>query len=134
QTASDAALSEDRRRLTALFELATTASSARELRTYGIAGPLAARHDALPQQIRRASARAALHAALWEAVGWLVFAAGLVGAIVVLVLRAAHGHVSPGSVVEAVTLLRRAQTQISRSTDTAGSFATALRGAGELLW
>jgi ATP-binding cassette subfamily B protein len=63
-----------------------------------------------------------------------VFAAGLIGAIVVLVLRAAHGHVSPGSVVEAVTLMRRAQTQISRSTDTAGSFATAVRAAGELLW
>jgi ATP-binding cassette subfamily B protein len=50
------------------------------------------------------------------------------------VLRAAHGHVSPGAVVEAVTLLRRAQTQISRSTDTAGSFGTSLSAARELLW
>lgn len=64
----------------------------------------------------------------------MVFAAGLVGAIVVLVLRAAHGHVSPGSVVMAVTLLRRTQTQISRSTDTAGSFTTAVAAARELLW
>jgi ABC-type multidrug transport system fused ATPase/permease subunit len=67
-------------------------------------------------------------------VGWVVFAAGLVAAIVVLVLRAAHGHVSPGSVVMAVTLMRRAQTQISRSTDTAGSFNTSATAAGELLW
>ncbi len=63
-----------------------------------------------------------------------MFAAGLVAAIVVLVLRAAHGQVSPGSVVEAVTLMRRAQTQISRSTDTAGSFQTSLTAARELLW
>jgi ATP-binding cassette subfamily B protein len=42
--------------------------------------------------------------------------------------------VSPGSVVEAVTLMRRAQTQISRSTDTAGSFQTSLTAARELLW
>jgi ATP-binding cassette, subfamily B, bacterial len=50
------------------------------------------------------------------------------------VLRAAHGHISPGSVVMAVTLMRRAQTQISRSTDTAGSFATSVATARELLW
>jgi ATP-binding cassette subfamily B protein len=34
----------------------------------------------------------------------------------------------------AVTLLRRAQTQISRSTDTAGSFNTSLAAARQLLW
>jgi ATP-binding cassette subfamily B protein len=33
-----------------------------------------------------------------------------------------------------VSLLRRAQTQVSRSTDTAGSFATAARTADHLLW
>jgi ATP-binding cassette subfamily B protein len=134
QKDSDDALAEDRRLLDELFTLATTASSARELRTYSIAGELSARHAALAERVRRRQVRAALVSALWEGLGWLVFAAGLVAAIVVLVLRAAHGHVSPGSVVEAVTLMRRAQTQISRSTDTAGSFATALRGAGELLW
>jgi ATP-binding cassette subfamily B protein len=63
-----------------------------------------------------------------------VFAIGLVAAIVALVLRAADGHISPGSIVMAVTLMRRAQTQISRSTDTAGSFATSVSAARELLW
>jgi ATP-binding cassette subfamily B protein len=67
-------------------------------------------------------------------VGWVVFAAGVIAAIVVLVLRAAHGHATPGDVVMAVTLLRRAQTQISRSTDTAGSFSTSLTTARGLLW
>jgi ATP-binding cassette, subfamily B, bacterial len=134
QTAADETLSEDRRLLAALFELATTASSARELRTYGITGALAARHHVLAHRVRRRAVRAALVSAAWEALGWVVFAAGLVAAIVVLVLRAAHGHVSPGSVVMAVTLMRRAQTQISRSTDTAGSFTTSVSAARELLW
>jgi ATP-binding cassette subfamily B protein len=134
QSESDDALAEDRRLLDELFSLATTASSARELRTYAITTALPVRHAALAQRVRRREVHAAVVSALWEGLGWLVFAAGLVGAIVVLVLRAAHGHVSPGSVVEAVTLMRRAQTQISRSTDTAGSFATAVRAAGELLW
>jgi len=52
----------------------------------------------------------------------------------VLVLRAAHGHVSPGDVVMAVSLMRRAQSQISRSTDTASSFNTARLAANQLLW
>jgi ATP-binding cassette subfamily B protein len=127
-------LAEDRRMLEDLFSLATSADSARELRTYGLSGALAARHAELSERVRRGSVRAALRGAAWEAVGWVVFAAGLVGAIVVLVLRAAHNEVTPGSVVMAVSLMRRAQTQISSSTDSAGSLNTALGAARQLLW
>jgi ATP-binding cassette subfamily B protein len=134
QSNADRAITEDRRLLDQLFWLATTASSARELRTYGITGPLAERHRELAERVRRRAVRAAFVSALWEGLGWLVFALGLVAAIVALVLRAADGHISPGSVVMAVTLMRRAQTQISRSTDTAGSFATSVSAARELLW
>ncbi|MFZ0386811.1 MAG: ABC transporter ATP-binding protein [Solirubrobacteraceae bacterium] len=134
QSDADRAITEDRRLLDQLFWLATTASSARELRTYGITGPLAERHRELAERVRRRAVRAAFVSALWEGLGWLVFALGLVAAIVALVLRAAHGHISPGSVVMAVTLMRRAQTQISRSTDTAGSFASSVSAARELLW
>jgi ATP-binding cassette subfamily B protein len=134
QRRTDDALAEDRRLLEGLFSLATGADSARELRTYGITDELARRHADLGERVRRRAVRAAVLSSALEAAGWLVFAAGLVGAIVVLVLRAAHGHVSPGQVVMAVSLLRRAQTQISRSTDTAGSFNTAIATAGRLLW
>ena len=134
QSDADLAITEDRRLLDQLFWLATTASSARELRTYAITGPLAERHRELSERVRRRAVHAALISALWEGAGWLVFALGLVAAIVALVLRAAHGHISPGSVVMAVTLMRRAQTQISRSTDTAGSFATSVAAGRELLW
>jgi ATP-binding cassette, subfamily B, bacterial len=134
QSDADDALAEDRRRLGALFDIATAAASARELRTYGLTAALPERHAALAERVRRRAVRAAVVSALWEGAGWLLFAVGLVSAIVVLVLRAAHGHVSPGGVVEAVTLMRRAQTQISRSTDTAGSFATSLGAARDLVW
>jgi len=127
-------LADKRRLLTDLFTLATTAASARELRTYGVTAPLARRHAELAEVVRRDSVRAALHSAAWEAAGWGVFAIGLVAAIVILVLRAAHGHVSPGAVVMSVTLMRRAQTQISSSTDTMGSFNTARNAADQLLW
>ncbi len=107
-------MAEDRRLLAALFAVATSPDTARELRTYGITGALIERHDELTERLRRRTTRAALISAMFEGIGWVIFAIGLVGAIVVLVLRAAHGHVSPGSVVMAVSLMRRAQTQISR--------------------
>jgi ATP-binding cassette, subfamily B, bacterial len=134
QRRADNAVAEDRRLLGELFSLATGADSARELRTYGITEALAERHAQLSERVRRRAVRAAVLSAALEAVGWIVFAVGLVGAIVALVLRAAHGHVSPGQVVMAVSLLRRAQTQISRSTDTAASFNTSVTTAGQLLW
>jgi ATP-binding cassette, subfamily B, bacterial len=78
--------------------------------------------------------RAAHVAALWEAAGWILYAAGFGGAIVSLVLRAAHGHASPGAVVEVVSLLRRAQRQVSGASTSAGSFAVAATTADRLLW
>jgi len=134
QQRADNALAAARRLLDELFGLATSAGEARELRTYGITDALAARHAALAEGVRRRAVRAALVSAGLEALGWVVFAAGVVAAIVVLVLQAADGHVSPGQVVMAVTLLRRAQTQISRSTDTAGSLNTSLGAARQLIW
>jgi ATP-binding cassette, subfamily B, bacterial len=134
QQRADDALAEDRRLLGALFAFATSPDSAREVRSYGISDALTRRHEELTERVRRRSVRAALLSSGLEAVGWLVFAAGLIAAIVVLVLRAVDGDVTPGQVVMAVSLMRRAQTQISRSTDSAGNFNTALAAARQLLW
>ena len=134
QRRGDNDLAEDRRMLNDLFAMATSADSARELRTYGITDAVIARHRELTENVRRQSLRIALVSSLIEGLGWVLFALGVVGAIVVLVLRAAHGHVSPGSVVMAVTLMRRAQTQIARSTDTASNFNSSVTTAQQLLW
>jgi len=125
----------DVRRLTgALFTLASTAGPARELRTFGITGALLDRHAAAGDEMNTASLRAATRAALCEAAGWICYAAGFGAAIVLLVLRAAHGQVSTGSVVEVVSLLRRAQRQVTGASNTAGSFAIASSTADRLLW
>jgi ATP-binding cassette subfamily B protein len=127
-------LAPDRRLAGQLFALATTADTAKELRTYGLTGSLAARHAAISEDVRARSVRGALRSAAWEALGWICYAAGFVLVIIVLVLRAVHGHTSPGQVVMAVSLMRRAQAQVSSATDTAGSLATAVRTARRLLW
>jgi ATP-binding cassette, subfamily B, bacterial len=131
---NDDDLADSRRLLGELFSLAATAGPARELRTFGVTGALLAEHARLGDEINRQALRAARRAAIWQAAGWLLYAAGFAGAVVVLVLRAAHGSTSPGEVVEAVSLLRRAQRQVSGATTTAGSFATANTTADRLLW
>ncbi len=133
QKRSDDELAEDRRLLADLFRLTTTAETAKELRICGVTGDLAARHAELGERVRSRTVRAAWRSAGWEAAGWLVYAAGFTGAIVLLVLRAAHGHTSPGQVVMAVSLLRRAQGQVSGATDTAGAMGSAFRTARRLL-
>jgi ATP-binding cassette subfamily B protein len=130
---ADDDLAEDRRLLDDLFRLTTTAETAKELRISGITGALADRHAALGERVRSRSVRAAWRSASWEAAGWLVYAVGFTAAIALLVWRAAHGHASPGQVVMAVSLLRRAQGQVSGATDTAGAMGTAFRTARDLL-
>ncbi len=131
---SDDDLADSRRLLNELFSIASTAAPARELRTFGVTEGLLARHRRLGDEVNARALRAARSAAVWEAVGWIVYAAGFGVAIVALVLRAAHGSASPGAVVEVVSLLRRAQRQVTGATTSAGSFATASATANRLLW
>ena len=125
----------DRRRLRDdLFSLTSAAAPARELRTFGVTDGLLARHARLGDEVNRKALRAAHVAAVWEAAGWVLYAAGFGAAIAALVLRAAHGHASPGAVVEVVSLMRRAQRQVSGASASAGSFATSAATADRLLW
>ncbi len=134
QKRSDDHLADPRRLLDDLFSLASTAAPARELRTFGVTEGLLARHKRLGDEVNRRALRAAHVAALTEAAGWVLYAAGFGVAIVALVLRAAHGAASPGAVVEVVSLLRRAQRQVTGASTSAGSFATAATTADRLLW
>jgi len=131
---SDDELADPRRLLDNLFSLASTAAPARELRTFGITAAMLDRHVQLGDSVNARSLRSARTAAIWEASGWVVYAAGFGIAIVALVLRAAHGAASPGSVVEVVSLLRRAQRQVTGASTTAGSFASASATANRMLW
>jgi ATP-binding cassette, subfamily B, bacterial len=133
QKQTDDELAEDKRLLGELFQLTTNAATAKELRISGVTGDLAARHAELGERIRARTVRAARRSAAWEALGWFGYAAGFTAAIVLLVLRAAHGHTSPGQVVMAVSLLRRAQGQVSGATDTAGAMGNAYRTARLLI-
>jgi ABC-type multidrug transport system fused ATPase/permease subunit len=63
QKASDDVLADDRRLLDELFNLASGASSARELRTFGVTGAILERHATLGDRINRQAMRAARRSA-----------------------------------------------------------------------
>jgi ATP-binding cassette subfamily B protein len=134
QKRNDDELAGSRRLANELFTLASTPGPARELRTFGVTGALLDRHARLGDETSAQALRAARRAAAWQVAGWLVYAAGFAAAIILLVLRAVHGDTSTGSVVEAISLLRRAQRQVSGTTTNGGSFATAAVTADRLLW
>jgi ATP-binding cassette subfamily B protein len=134
QKRADDELADGRRQLGALFSLAATASPAGELRTFGIADAVTQLHHRLGDRLNRRALAAARRSAAWEALGWTAYALGFAAGVIVLVLRAAHGHTSPGEVVEAVSLIRRSQRQLGGATDRAGAFMTANVTAGRLRW
>jgi len=131
---SDERLAPDRRLANELFELATSAGPAKELRVFGVTGPLRDRHRELARRINSGTARAALLGGLLGVTGWLLFAAAFVAGIAVVVVRAAHGSASVGEVVLAVTLVQRAQLQVGQAAAAIGQLLTTVRTARRLLW
>ena len=131
---SDERLAADRRLANELFELATSAGPAKELRVFGVTGPLRDRHRELAGRVFSGTARAALLGGLCGAVGWLLFAAAFVAGIAVVVVQAAHGTASVGEVVLAVTLVQRAQLQVGQAAAAIGQLLTTARTARRLLW
>ena len=131
---SDERLAADRRLANELFELATSAGPAKELRVFGVAGPLRDRHRDLTRRVFGGTARAALAGGLCGAAGWLLFAAAFVAGIAVVVVQAAHGTASVGAVVLAVTLVQRAQLQVGQAAAAIGQLLTTARTARRLLW
>jgi len=131
---SDERLAPQRRLANELFELATSAGPAKELRVFGAAGTLQQRHRALARQINAGTTRAAVLGGLLGAAGWLVFAAAFVAGIAAVVVRAAHGTADVGEVVLAVTLVQRAQLQVGQAAAAIGQLLTTTRTARRLLW
>ena len=131
---TDQALVERRRLANSLFNLASTPAQASELRSFGLRGEIARRHQSLDAEVRRQVIRSAEIGALQSAAGWLVYGAGFAGAIVLLALRAVHGQASYGDVVMVAALIQRAQQQMSAVSSTISQLATNSRAAQYLFW
>jgi ATP-binding cassette, subfamily B, bacterial len=131
---SEERLAADRRLANDLFELATSAGPAKELRVFGVTGPLRDRHRELAGRVNSGTARAALLGGVCGAAGWLLFAGAFVAGIAVVAVRAVDGTATVGAVVLAVTLVQRAQLQVGQAANAIGQLLTTARTARRLRW
>jgi ATP-binding cassette, subfamily B, bacterial len=133
-TKADDDMADDRRLSGKLFELATTAAGAGEVRSYGLAGPLAALHRRLGERLNRRSGAEAWRVLGVQTAGWLLYAAVLMGAVAFVVLRATEGALSLGTVLMTVSLIRRSRNQLASAAQGSGALVSTLSTADRLFW
>jgi ATP-binding cassette, subfamily B, bacterial len=96
-----------------LFRLATGAGPAKELRVFRLQSEIKRRHAELWERVTRTLWRAEIEATIYRAAGQLVFAAGYVAGVLLVVNDAIGGHRSVGDVVLAITLAAQVNQQVS---------------------
>ncbi len=95
------------------FRLATAAGPAKELRVFRLQDEIRQRHRELWERTTRRLWRAQLQAMVLRAAGQLVFAAGYVAGVLLVVSDAIAGQRSVGDVVLAITLAAQVNQQVS---------------------
>jgi ATP-binding cassette subfamily B protein len=117
-----------------LFDLATSAGPGKEVRVFGLAAELVARHRALSRRLRGAATRAAWGRAALEVAGSLCFAVGYVATVAVVLVRAVNGQATPGDVVLALGLAAQLNGAIATAVGLGNYLAQVLTSASRYLW
>jgi ATP-binding cassette, subfamily B, bacterial len=128
------AMGHTRRLAGMIFELASNAAVAGEIRAYGLAGHLRAEHGRLSSEVGRGSNREARAVLAVQSSGWLLYAAGLMGAIAFVVVRASDAAISLGTVLMTVSLIRRSRNTLSSAASNSGALVNTLATADRLFW
>jgi len=128
------AMAADRRLAGLIFDLSANASAAGELRSYGLAPRLKSLHAGLTGSLDRRAAREARQVLAVQSAGWLLYAAGLMAAIAFVVVSASSGAVSLGTVLMAVSLIRRSRAQLAAAASRSAGMISTLATADRLLW
>jgi len=117
-----------------LFETATSASVGKELRVFGLADEIVARHRAVAEQIARETVRGAAQRQLLGTAGALLFAAGYVAAVALVLVRAVRGQATPGDVVLAIGLAAQMSGSIAGVIETGNNLRQAIAAAARYMW
>jgi ATP-binding cassette subfamily B protein len=131
---ADDEMATTRRLASMIFKLMTDAGTASEVRAYGLSERLTAEHGRCGDDVNRRSSREAVQVLGVQAVGWLIYAAALMGAIAFVVIEATHGAMSLGTVLMSVSLIRRSRNQLAAATSTSGALISTMATADRLFW
>jgi ATP-binding cassette subfamily B protein len=125
---------EPARELALLFELATTAPAAKEVRVFGLGDELVRRHQARFRELEIRERATDVRVALLTAAGWACFAAGYMAGVALVVFRAAAGDLAVGDVVLALTLGAQVNHQVTDLVDNARWFTRTTHAVGRYRW
>jgi ATP-binding cassette subfamily B protein len=125
----------ERRRLELhLSTLAWTEPPGKEMRVFGLGEEVLRRHREVRREVDRLEDRANLSATLVTALGWLVFAAGFVGAVAVIARQAVAGAATVGDVVLLLTLAGQVNGQVAALSGTVTWALDNVKVANRYVW
>lgn len=127
-------MADSRRLASMIFELTSNVKTAGEVRAYGLGDHLVAEHRKLTDELDRRSRGEARRVLAVQTAGWLIYAVALMGAIAFVVVRASDGGLSLGTVLMAVSLIRRSRTHLATAAATSGAMLSTVTTADRLLW
>ncbi|KAK1177246.1 ABC transporter ATP-binding protein [Streptomyces sp. NBS 14/10] len=108
-----AASAADRRRASDILSLATDPDGAMELRLFGLAPRLLALHHESVEASGKALDRAALRGLGYTATGWLIFSAGYVAGLALVLNQYQSGSITLGQVVVVLVLVTTVNLQVA---------------------
>jgi ATP-binding cassette, subfamily B, bacterial len=117
-----------------LFDLATGAGAAKEIRIFGLTDELLARRRQLTSQLERERLRLVRFSTTVTSIGWTIFSAGYVAAIAFAVHLASTGRASVGSVLLVLALGAQVNQQLAELTGNLGWMVHTHRAVRRLLW
>ena len=115
-------------------KLARDPATGREVRLFDLRAELVRRHAEAAEQASRLRLDAAIHTELGTAAQSLFATAGMIAAIVVLVLRAVSGEITVGQVLMGLTLVSSTVQRVTITVHQSGSLLTLVRAAARLGW
>jgi ATP-binding cassette subfamily B protein len=130
---ADEALAEPKRLANDIFALTSAAAPAKELRLFGLTSELRERHRRLADQVHASTVRVGVKAAAISALGWGIFSLGFLGAIALVMTRAAHGQATSGQLLMAVVLAQQTQSQVSQVAQALHQVLTTMKTAAKYL-
>jgi ATP-binding cassette subfamily B protein len=125
---------EDRRLLSHYRTLTLSADIAGEIRAFGLADELIARHESVWTRTYGHWRRVALRGQVSRTAGWLVFAIGYLGAVALVAARVLRGQASPADMVVTLTLAADIRDQIAGLARMSATLVDNLRAVDRYLW
>ena len=117
-----------------LFNLPTTADSAKELRVFGLHDAISKAHDNEWRAILRTRRRAQFKSTALGTVAWAIFGIGFVAGITLVARNVIAGNGAPGDVAAALLVGSELTLNVSVTAGFFGSVGGEIRRMGHYLW